>query len=239
MDAIKPVCKMNKILAMLLVSMLFASLGVAINPVASGSTIVKVDPSLIEYYEDATGQQFTVAIEIVDVINLYGFDLNFRWNTTYLDYVSHSIHVPKDTYSDGILWNPIIPIKDEVNASAGTYWIAYTSRWPAPSFNGSGTVFTMTFKVKYHPVQPEPTANITLELYSSDLADKGGRLMPHARQNGTVILQALSSSVGGIVIPTDKFGLLAPYIGLASTILVAIAATAIYVKRVKRRKEKQ
>ena len=42
--------------------------------------------------------------------------------------------------------------------------------------------------------------------------------------------------VGGIVDPVDKFGLLAPYIALASTISVATAATAIYVKR---RKKKQ
>jgi len=45
--------------------------------------------------------------------------------------------------------------------------------------------------------------------------------------------------VGGVWISVDKFGLLAPYIGLASTILVATVATAIYVKRVKHRKEKQ
>jgi len=45
--------------------------------------------------------------------------------------------------------------------------------------------------------------------------------------------------VGGIIVPVDKFGLLAPYVGLASTILVATVATAIYVKRVKHRKEKQ
>lgn len=48
-----------------------------------------------------------------------------------------------------------------------------------------------------------------------------------------------SEAVGGIWLPVDKFGLLAPYIGLASTIVVATVATAIYVKRVKRRKEKQ
>jgi hypothetical protein len=42
--------------------------------------------------------------------------------------------------------------------------------------------------------------------------------------------------VGGIVIPLDKFGMLAPYIGLASTIAVATAAATIYVKR---RKKKQ
>jgi hypothetical protein len=48
-----------------------------------------------------------------------------------------------------------------------------------------------------------------------------------------------STGVGGIVVPIDKLGLLAPYIGLASTILVATVATAICVRRVKRRKEKQ
>jgi len=45
--------------------------------------------------------------------------------------------------------------------------------------------------------------------------------------------------VGGIAVPVDKLGLLAPYIGLASTIVVAAVAAAIYVKRVKRRNEKQ
>jgi len=41
--------------------------------------------------------------------------------------------------------------------------------------------------------------------------------------------------IGGIAFPVDKLALLAPYIGLASTILVATAATAIYVKRRKER----
>jgi parallel beta-helix repeat protein len=43
-------------------------------------------------------------------------------------------------------------------------------------------------------------------------------------------------SVGGIWVPVDKLALLAPYIALASTILAATAATAIYVKH---RKKKQ
>jgi hypothetical protein len=47
------------------------------------------------------------------------------------------------------------------------------------------------------------------------------------------------SSVGGIVIPVDKFGLLAPYITLASTTIIAAVATAVCIKCVKRRKEKQ
>jgi hypothetical protein len=46
-------------------------------------------------------------------------------------------------------------------------------------------------------------------------------------------------SVGGFTVPVDKLSLLTPYVGLASTTLVAAVASAIYVKRVKRRKEKQ
>jgi hypothetical protein len=49
----------------------------------------------------------------------------------------------------------------------------------------------------------------------------------------------VTSGVGGIVIPVDKFALLAPYIGLVSTVTVATVATVIYIKRVKCRKEKQ
>jgi hypothetical protein len=172
--------------------LIFLSLVVTINPVSSGATVVKVDPPLVEYHTNATGQQFTVAIKIVDVVNLYGFDIKFRWNTTFLDYVSHSVRVPKDTYPDGVLWNPVIgPIEDQVNATTGTYWIAYSSRYPAPSFNGTGTVFTMTFRVKYHPAQY--TANIKLELYSTDLVASDASSIPHTTQHGTVILDALAA----------------------------------------------
>ncbi|MCJ7423767.1 hypothetical protein MUP01_05810 [Candidatus Bathyarchaeota archaeon] len=46
-------------------------------------------------------------------------------------------------------------------------------------------------------------------------------------------------TVGGIIIPVDKFGLLAPYIGLASTTAIGAVATVVYVRRAKRREEKQ
>lgn len=45
--------------------------------------------------------------------------------------------------------------------------------------------------------------------------------------------------VGGIWVPVDKLGLLAPYIGLTSTISVAAVSIFLYAKRVTRRKRKQ
>jgi len=57
-------------------------------------------------------------------------------------------------------------------------------------------------------------------------------------QDGTVGLPPVTpSSVGGIVAPVDKLGLLAPYIGLASTIIAGTIATAIYVKSVRHQKK--
>jgi hypothetical protein len=47
------------------------------------------------------------------------------------------------------------------------------------------------------------------------------------------------AAVGGIVVPVDKLGLLAPYIGIVSTIIVATAVVALCVSRVRRRKEKR
>jgi hypothetical protein len=193
--------KKHKISAVLCDIFVFLSLIAAIHPVythltsALGTTVVEVDPSLIEYHTDATGQQFNVSIKIVDVTNLYGFDIKLRWNTTFLACVSHSVHVPKNTYSDGVLWSPVIPIEDQVNTTAGTYWIAIASRYPADSFNGTGTVFSMTFSVINHPVQPEPDANINLELYSTDLSTPSPvQPIPHTTQDGTVILYALAAS---------------------------------------------
>jgi len=55
----------------------------------------------------------------------------------------------------------------------------------------------------------------------------------------TALYEYETPPVGGVWVPVDKLGLLAPYIGLASTIIVATAATAIYAKRVRPRKEKR
>jgi len=46
-------------------------------------------------------------------------------------------------------------------------------------------------------------------------------------------------SVGGVVLSVDKFSLMTPYIGLASAWIIGAVAAAVYVKRIKRRKEKQ
>jgi plastocyanin len=72
--------------------------------------------------------------------------------------------------------------------------------------------------------------NVDMVKYTIEIRDNLGILTdsrdPYLRRPG----------VGGIVVPVDKFGLLAPWIAIASIIIVA---TATYFRHVKHRKEVQ
>jgi cell wall-associated NlpC family hydrolase len=97
----------------------------------------------------------------------------------------------------------------------------------------AGTVVTVT---------AIPDANYKLDHWELDGNNIGSANPISITMNTNHNLHAVfiySPGVGGIVIPVDKLALLTPYIGLASTIVVAAVATVIYVKRVKHRKEKQ
>ena len=174
----------------------------ASNPSTLTETVIKVEPVLIEFGDPAgapiliPGTQFTVTVKICNVTNLYGFDLRFRWNTTFLGYVSRSVHVPRDTYLDGVLWNPVISVADDVNTTEGTYEIAYVSMSPASSFNGTGTAFTMAFEILKQPYDYETGGSgvdpidTVLDFSSTDLAPRvsEGPIVPitHSVEPATV-----------------------------------------------------
>jgi hypothetical protein len=154
-------------------------------------TVVKVTPSAIEFGpEPSVGEEFTINVTVQDVVNLYGLDIQFSWNTTYLEYVSHTVKIPVNTNPDGVLYNPILPIKDEADAAAGTYWIAISSMAPAAAFNGTGTAFTMTLRIIAQPDPGEEDIETHLTFTSTDLADKDAQPIAHNVEEGTVTIHA-------------------------------------------------
>jgi len=109
---------------------------------STSPTVIFMDPSNIT---KDVGETFTISVGIANVTNLWGMDVRLRWDLTVIEYVNHSVRIPKDIHMDGVLWRPVFLISN--NVSSYMYWLACTSFGPAPSFNGSGTIFTMTFKV--------------------------------------------------------------------------------------------
>jgi len=88
-----------------------------------------------------------------------------------------------------------------------------------------------------------PPMNITVDAMPADHAGNCTHQAEATSYNEYSLAIANStegpSPVGGVQIPIDKLSLLTPSIGIAATVLTAVAATAFCTRRFKRRKEKQ
>lgn len=167
-------------------------------------TVVKVLPTLIEKGpENVTGQRITVAVVAENIRDLFGFDIKFKWNTTFLKYISRKVTVPVESYPapqppspyGGILHTGTagdpIKVKDLVNATAGTYHVAYSALAPAPAFNGSGTFFTMTFEIKYQQWDWQGDVTFFFDFIEVKLSDTKAKPIPHVRVKGTFIMHGI------------------------------------------------
>lgn len=105
-------------------------------------------------------------------------------------------------------------------------------------------MLTLTFKIQ-QAESSEPTETEWTRTYGGASGDRDPSVVQTSDGGYTLAGWTISFGAGSadfwlvkVAGPTsvDKFVLLAPYIGLASAISIAIVATAIYVKR---RKKKQ
>lgn len=126
----------------------------------------------LEVTEVKAGQSFTADFNITNIEDLHGLDIMISWNTTFMDYVNHTITIPVEQNPGGILHMPASITKNKLNQTAGTYWITAQSESSTSSFTGSGTVFRMTFETKANE-------STVLRILSSDLVDRYGQSVPH------------------------------------------------------------
>jgi len=172
-----------KLIATLLILGLVFSSGVYVTPVVHGNYTqtslpkVYVDPANITNPALTPSKNFTIEVKIANVTDFYGFDIQLSWNTSILNYTSHVVKVPVETYPDGVLHEPTFQVKNEINITAGTCWIAFSTLGDAPSFNGSGTVFNMTFTVI-------DFGECAFNIYVSKLSDSSGQPINHTVENG-------------------------------------------------------
>jgi hypothetical protein len=113
---------------------------------ASSGTVVEVLPNDISA---DVGQSFTINITVLNVQNLYGLDVIVEWDSSVLQLLNIDIRLGY-TDTDGVLYNSTptsSPYIVKNSTLDGQYEIAATSEAPAPSFNGTGNIVRLTFKV--------------------------------------------------------------------------------------------
>jgi hypothetical protein len=143
-----------------------------LDPSETSTTAVYFDPTDLQDAALVPSTNITVELRIANVTDLYGFDIGANWNTSVLNYTSHAVKIPVETYPEGVLHEPNILIINHVNATTGTYQIVATSLSPANSFNGSGVVFEITFTVLSY-------GESVIEIDHSSLSNSKGSPISH------------------------------------------------------------
>lgn len=116
---------------------------------------------------------FEVEISIIDVQNLFGFDLTLYYNTASLDLIE-AVPMPP--------WSRYMIVKDQIDEAAGTYRLATVALAPASPFDGGAMVAKLTFI----------RANIgddSFNLAHTVLTDHNGDAIPHSTSG--LIIQAI------------------------------------------------
>jgi len=155
---------------------------------------------------DVIGTTFKVAVVIENVTNLYGYDMQFNWTTDWIHYTDYTITSPVETYNTiqtpspyaGILHKPVQELTNVVNESdhielgeeGAMAWIAYSSKAPAGSFNGSGTCFVFDFIVIAQPYDYEEPSGVTVGLHfvATALSNSGGGPIVHSKTDWEITL---------------------------------------------------
>jgi hypothetical protein len=150
---------------------------------------VQVTPDSVAGVSVGETLSVTVSVSGLAGNNLYGFDINFTWDTSVLQYISHDVEVPVETCPGGVLHQPVVEVVDQLNESAGTYWLAYASILPAEPFNGDGVFFTVNF------VLLQASSSCPYTLQHVILADSSGNTIAlSSLQTPETLPSSLSSS---------------------------------------------
>jgi hypothetical protein len=117
--------------------------------VMAGSTGILLDPSQSTVFENDV---FTVNVEVSNVTDLLGWEFQLYWNSTALNCTNATVVTPTiwqgNTQDDGP------GLQANYNSTNGMFWWAESANYPAPPFNGSMTIATLTFQA----LQPGTTS---------------------------------------------------------------------------------
>jgi len=145
---------------------------------AAEAAHLRVSP---EQAQGRVGDLLTVTLEVADVSNLYGADVQLTFDPAALEVVDvdpsrEGVQITRGTFPDPAYGEVA---KDEADNVAGTVRYAITLKSPAPPASGSGRLCAISFRPKALGVSP-------LQIIYAELTDAGATVIPVLRHNGSV-----------------------------------------------------
>jgi hypothetical protein len=143
-------------------------------PAIAVNTTVNVNPSSVTVYR---ADVFAVNVTVSNASDLCGWEFKLWWNNTLLNCTQVEIRAPSIwinyTFDVGI------GLQNAFNSTHGRFWKAQAALLPAPSFNGSMTLVTFTFKALN-------LGTGTMDLEDAMLADSKAHSISKLVSDGTV-----------------------------------------------------
>ena len=171
----------TSIVVLLFVASLFVVL--PLQMVNAQTTTISVVP---QSNHVTVGQTLTVKIEISNVQNLYGVDIELTWSTSMLKLVSNQSYVG---VSNGILNTPVLTVQDTADQATGEYNLIATSENPAGPYSGSATIATLTFTVT-----SAGSSSLTLKSSSSSTPQLASYVTPGSGETSQLISATVVNS---------------------------------------------
>jgi len=144
-----------------------------------GTAAISIYPNAITKYKHET---FSVNVTITDAANLYGWQFELYWNNTLLNCTAAEIHTP--SIWTGHTFEAGSGIQNNYNTTHGRFLKAISALYPAPSFNGSMVVATLTFEAK-------AVGTSVLDLQETTLVDSQAYEIPHTTVDGSATVLPL------------------------------------------------
>jgi hypothetical protein len=140
--------------------------------------------------------------------NLIGLDIKFSWDSTLLKYENHTVKIPVEEYSEGVLHKPIMVVKDLVNQTTGVYHLSIKSENLSNTFNcpnTKATIFTITFSVIKNGTCELNLSSVELIIPSNHSQFRDAQpIIPHLVKHGcfrtpTLTTRLVKVEVGALV----------------------------------------
>ena len=165
---------------------------------------VRVAPSTIQA---ARGGQIEIAVEVVEVQDLYGFDVILTFDPAVVQVVDADPLLDGVQVSLGTLLEPGFAVRNTADNAAGRLQFAMTQLNPSEAKSGTGTLIV----VKFEGQQVDASAPLTLE--KAQLAQRDGIEIPSELVAGQVIVGSAPAGPTNTPLPTQPAGSPVPTLG--------------------------
>jgi len=173
----------------LLILLLISTVAIAFTTQTNAQTTkVSLKPSEITV---EPGQEFTVDLNITDVVNMYAYEIKIWYLNSILN-ATEVVRPPGHFMEPSDPTKQFIPkweIKNNYNATHGRIWIAFTLLAPESAKTGSGILAKITFKGLSVGSTPIILNNYPGTQGPVKLADNTGTPIPHTAQDGLITVK--------------------------------------------------